>query len=223
MIYLLLFLSGILSFFSPCMMSLIPLYVTYFAGSEGNKKNTIQNAFAFCIGFSTVFIFIGIVFSTLYIYLGNKIVYLHYVVGTILILLGLDLLGIVNVRFKFFPNKAIDIKANRLNVKKSFLFGITFALTFSPCIDVYFGTALVLVTSNMTTDAIKGGVQIVFYTLGLTVPFMFSAIAVDKLKRTFDFIKNNNDKINNFSGIFIIIMGFLVFFGIHNKISIYFS
>ncbi len=221
MIYFLLFISGMLTFFAPCILPLVPLYLSYLTGTKSNKKKSISNAIAFCCGFTLIFVAVGVIFSTVYIALGSKIVYLHYFLGIIIILFGLNFLGVNIIKIPSINKKNLEVDITNINFFKSFLFGVVFALSFSPCLNAYLGTALALASSTNTTDAIVGGVQILFFALGLSVPFLLSAILIEHMKNTMTFMKKHMNIINKISGLFMIFMGILIFFGLHNKIAMF--
>ncbi len=223
MIYLVMFFSGILTFVSPCFLPLLPLYISYMAGNQGDKKTTIKNSLAFCLGFTIAFLIIGVVFSNLYIAFAKEMEYVRIIMGIIIIIFGLDFLGFNIIKFKRSNFFNVDVDVSNLNVYKSFVFGLVFSISHSHCLNVFLGTALVLTASSDSLSAINGFLQILVYSLGLSLPFLLFALLIDKLNSTFDFLKKNMESIRKLSGYFIILMGILIILNIQDKIILYFS
>ena len=145
MTYLLTFLEGLASFISPCILPLVPLYITYFSGSNttGTKKAFV-NSLAFVLGFTLIFVLMAVLTSTLGAFVSENMKYIKYVFGGLTILLGLVYLNIFH--FKFL-NTALNIKFDLQNlyIIRSFIFGILFSISHTPCIGYFIGSALMLV------------------------------------------------------------------------------
>ena len=204
--YLFTFLEGIASFISPCMLPMLPIYISYFAGNKENKKSrTLFNSIGFVIGFTLVFILFSILASTF----GNIVTgiskYVKVIFGILIIIIGLNYMSILNI--KQVENKA---SVKDLNFFKALIFGIMFSISWTPCIGSFLTSALLLVAEKSTI--IKGIVLMLLYSLGLGIPFIISAVIIDKLKNVFDFIKKNYNKFEKISGVILIIMGIYVIF-----------
>ena len=205
--YLFTFLEGIASFISPCMLPMLPIYISYFVGKdEKNIKKAILNALGFVIGFTIIFILLSIFASQIGSLIGN-FKYIKILFGIIIILLGLNYMEILKLKFL---NKFTNIKVNteNLNFIKSIMFGILFSISWTPCIGTFLSSALILVAKGQ--DLIKGLILMILYSIGLGIPFILSVVLIEKLKNVFDFIKKNYSVIKKISGIILIIMGIYI-------------
>lgn len=209
--YLFIFLEGIASFISPCLLPMIPIYISYFIGeNDKTEKKKILNAIGFVLGFTFVFIILSIFASTLGSIILSKVNYIKIIFGIIIILLGLNYAELIKIKFL---NKSKGIKANTkdLNFIKSLLFGIFFSISWTPCIGTFLSSALLLIAEKQ--DILKGIILILIYSAGLGIPFIASVILIEKLKNAFNFIKKNYGIIKKVSGLILIIMGiYMIFF-----------
>ena len=208
--YLFTFLEGFASFISPCVLPLLPIYISYFAGSENKKNKGITNALAFVIGFSIVFLLLAIFANRLGSVLAEWMKYIRIIFGVLIILLGLNYVEIFN--FKIFDRfKKFQANVNDLNFIKSLIFGMLFSISMSPCVGTFLTSALLLIATQ--SNMLKGLLLIMLYCLGLGIPFIVSAVLIDKLKNVFSFIKKHYKAIKIVSGIILIGMGiYLMFF-----------
>ncbi len=220
--YILTFLSGILAFLSPCILPMIPIYVSYMAGNSNNKQNTIINAIAFCLGFTFTFTIFGVISALLSTALGSNSYLLNIILGLIVVLYGLNMLG-VNIIKLNINIKHINANVNKLNFIKSFVFGVVFSLAHSPCLNAFLGTALILTMSSDLGTTYEGALMLLSFSSGLAIPFLLSAILIGELNSTFSFLKNNMNKIEKISGIFLVIMGILISTGLLTKFALYIS
>ena len=210
MVYILTFLEGIASFISPCVLPLLPIYISYFAGSKQEKRKAVINATAFVIGFSIVFILLAIVSNRL----GRTIIeyagFIKILFGIIIIILGLNYMEILKFDiFSKFKKTNADVK--NLNFIRSILFWILFSVSMTPCIGTFLSSALLLIASK--ESLLEGLILITLYCVGLGIPFIISAGLIDKLKSTFSFIKKHFLVVKIISGLTLIIMGiYLIFF-----------
>lgn len=212
MAYFITFLEGIISFISPCMLPMLPIYLSYFAGDVGKKNNTLVNSIAFVIGFTLVFCILGIFAGTIGATLKNYQNIVNIVCGIIVILFGLSYLDFINI--KLF--KGINEKKKVNGIFSAFLFGIIFSVNLTPCIGAFLGSALMM--ASVSGTALKGVLLLLVYSLGLGIPIVISAMLLKKLNSAFNFIKKNYKIINNICGVFLIIIGVLMIFGIMNNI-----
>lgn len=208
--YVFTFLEGFASFISPCLLPMLPIYISYFMGDkENDNKKTIINSIGFVLGFTIVFLLMAIFASTVGIFVSKYLKYIKVIFGIIVILLGLNYMEILN--FKFLNNsKGINMKVKNLNFLKSMLFGILFSISWTPCVGTFLGSALLLVAKG--NDLLKGIILMLLYSVGLGIPFVISVILMEKLKSIFDFIKKNYGVIKRICGIVLIIMGIYIMF-----------
>lgn len=208
MIYLITFLEGFISFISPCMLPMIPIYLTYFAGDANKKHNTIANAVCFVIGFTVVFCLLGIFAGTIGAFLRNYQVIVNLICGIVVILFGFSYLEFIPL--KFFKG------SSKNNTKitggfSAFLFGIIFSINLTPCVGAFLGSALMMASAVGTT--LKGVLLLLVYSLGLGIPMILSAILIQKLRTVLEWIKKHYKVINNICGIFLIFIGVVIAFG----------
>lgn len=213
MIYLITFLEGIISFISPCMLPMIPIYVTYFAGETNKKNNTVINAISFVIGFTLVFSILGVFSGTIGALLKNYQGVVNVVCGIIVILFGLNYLNVIHIELFKGKNKN---GTKITGIFSAFLFGIVFSINLTPCIGAFLGSALMMASASGT--ALKGVALLFVYSLGLGIPIICSAILIKKLNSVFDFIKKHYKLINSICGIFLIIVGISMALGIMNNL-----
>lgn len=208
--YIFTFLEGIASFISPCILPMLPIYISYFVG-EDNKKTSkpVVNSIGFVLGFTTVFLILSIFASSLGRLISGGITYIKIVFGIIIILLGLNYMEILNVKF-INKTKRVQADTKDLNFVKAFIFGILFSISWTPCIGTFLSSALLLIAKEQ--DMLKGIILMLIYSVGLGIPFVISAIFIEKLKEIFDFVKRNYGKIKKISGLVLILMGIYMFF-----------
>ncbi len=217
--YLLSFLEGIITFISPCLLPMLPVYISYFAADteSKSKKTAVINSISFVLGFTVVFValgaFSGILGSLLLVY--SRQVYL--VSGLLIILFGLSVLGIIKLPLLNIFNKS-NGQGKKRGVLSSFVFGLVFSVCWTPCVGAFLGSALILAATS--GNAVQGIIMLLLYSLGLGIPFIISALLLDKLKTSFDFIKRHYKVINTISGIVLIILGILI---ATNIISVFYS
>lgn len=208
--YLIVFLEGIVTFISPCLLPLLPLYLIYFSGSDINssKKTVLRNTLGFVLGFTIVFVILGTFASTLGIALRRHQRIVDLVAGIIIILFGINFTGLINLKFlnssKLSSNKSFKPKG----FFSSILFGIVFSISWTPCLTAFLGTALLLASKQETI--VQGVIMLLLYSLGLAIPFILSSLLIEKLKTTLDFIKRNFKTISVVCGILLIILGIIM-------------
>lgn len=213
--YFISFLEGVITFISPCLLPMLPVYISYFAGGSDERKTsrTLINAFGFVLGFTTVFVLLGALAGTLGSFLIKYQVAVNIVTGLIVIFFGLNFLGVFKLNiFKGMSDKA---KTDNLGFFSSLLFGIVFSVGWTPCVGAFLGSALMLASSQ--GQVLKGVIMLLLYSLGLGVPFIASAVLIDKLKGTFDFIKKHYNIINIICGCILILVGILMMSGLLTK------
>jgi len=208
--YILTFLEGIASFISPCLLPMVPIYISYFIGEdENNNKKAILNSVAFVLGFTSVFLILSIFASQLGAILSQNIRYIKIFFGIVIILFGLNYMGLLNIGF-LNKSKIKSMDTKNFNFLKAMLFGILFSVSWTPCIGTFLSSALLLIAKEQ--DILKGIILMLLYSIGLGIPFIISAILIEKLKNVFDFIKKHYDVIKKISGVILIGAGIYMIF-----------
>jgi len=203
--YILIFLEGIASFISPCLLPMVPIYISYFIGEDNNNnKKAILNSVGFVLGFTIVFLILSIFASSLGAILSSNIRYIKIFFGIVIILFGLNYMGVLNIGF-LNKTKVKNIDTKNFNFFKAVLFGILFSISWTPCIGTFLSSALLLIAKGQ--DIFKGIVMMLIYSIGLGIPFIISAILIEKLKKVFDFIKKHYDVIKKISSVILIVAG----------------
>ncbi len=209
--YLFTFIEGVASFISPCLLPMVPIYLSYFIG-EDNKENSkeVVNSIGFVLGFSIVFLILSIFASKLGSIISSNIKYIKILFGIIIIALGLNYMEILKINFlNKISMKKIDNK--NFNFLKAMLFGILFSISWTPCIGTFLSSALLLVAKQQ--DILKGIIMMLLYSIGLGLPFIISAFLIEKLKNIFNFIKKHYNVIKKISGIILILSSvYMIFF-----------
>lgn len=216
--YLLLFLEGIITFISPCLLPMIPIYVTYFAGGkeERTTKKTLINSLGFVLGFTLVFVSLGALAGTLGSFLTKYQTVVNVVTGLVVVFFGLNFLGILKLNIFRGANNKVATK--EMGFFSALLFGIVFSIGWTPCVGAFLGSALMIVAQQGET--LKGVIMLLLYSMGLGIPFVVSALLIDKLKGAFSFIKKHYGVINTVCGILLIAIGVLMMTGLLNKVLV---
>ncbi len=210
MLYLITFLEGIITFLSPCVLPMIPIYIAYLSAGHKNTKSTLINAIGFTLGFTLVFLIFGTLFSTIATSLSINNSTIKMICSFIIILLGINYLFDISIIKGLNINFNFD--TNNLNFFKSLIFGAIFSISWSHCITTFLGVAI---AKSLTLGSrLEGILLILTYSLGLSIPFLLSALLLDQLADTFNFIKKNYKTINKVSGIFLIAVGLLMAFNL---------
>lgn len=209
--YFISFLEGMITFISPCLLPMLPVYISYFAGggSRSTKKSLI-GAIGFVTGFTIVFVVMGALAGTLGGWLREYQGLVNVVSGLIVILFGLHFLGVV--KWNLFKGSKRGIHTEKNGFFSSVLFGLVFSVGWTPCVGVFLGSALML--ASQQGHVMEGMLMLLCYSLGLGIPFLLSAVLIDYLKSTFDFIKRNYKVINLMSGSLLVIIGILMMTGL---------
>ena len=212
--YLISFLEGIVTFISPCLLPMLPIYISYFAGgSERSTARTLTCASGFVLGFTAVFVAMGALAGTLGSFLIRYQTLVNIVLGGIVILFGLNYLGVLNLNL--FKGMRGDVKTGDMNFLSAFVFGVVFSVGWTPCVGVFLGSALML--ASQQGSALVGTMMLLSYSLGLGVPFLVSAVLIDQLKGAFTFIKRNYAVVNKVCGSLLVAVGVLMATGLLNR------
>ena len=213
--YLIVFLEGIITFISPCLLPMLPIYVSYFAGSEAqDTQKTLLHAFGFVLGFTLVFMALGALAGTLGSFLTAYQNVVNLVCGLIVIFFGLHFLGVFQLNLFRGSRKAI--RTRNLGFFSAMVLGFICSLCWTPCVGAFLGSALML--ASQQGPVLSGMLMLLIYSLGLGLPFLISAVLIDRLKSAFDWIKSHYAIIQLFSGSFLILVGVLMATGLLGRL-----
>jgi cytochrome c-type biogenesis protein len=209
------FLEGVITFISPCLLPMLPIYISYFAGGGVRTvRKTLLGAIGFVVGFSCIFVMLGALAGTLGSFLKSHQTAVNIVSGIIVIFFGLNFLGLFNIHL-FRGSKRSGVK-NDMNFLSALLFGVIFSLGWTPCVGAFLGSALML--ASQQAHVLKGMLMLLAYSLGLGIPFILSAVLIDYLKSAFNWIKSHYRIINIISGCLLIFIGILMATGSLGKL-----
>ena len=209
--YLIAFGAGLISFLSPCVLPLIPGYISYISGQSLqeilNKKQTnIFPLILFCLGFSTVFVILGASASFLGQTLLQNSEILRILAGIIIVIFSLQLIGIINISYLNFE-KRFDAKESR-NILFPYVIGVAFGFGWTPCIGPILGSILALASIEETLS--KAIIMLIFYSLGLAIPFVLSGYLIQRFLLFSKNFKKNINLISKIGGITLLITGILI-------------
>jgi len=211
--YFIAFLEGVITFISPCLLPMLPIYISYFAGGgERKTSKTLKNATGFILGFTIIFVLMGALAGSFGQLLNKYSTIVNIVTGLIVIFFGLNFIGVF--KLNIFKGTTFA-KTDNLGFFSSVMFGVVFSIGWTPCVGAFLGSALMLATSQ--GNVLQGVVMLLLYSLGLGIPFFISALLIDKLKGTFSFIKKHYKIINTVSGALLIVVGVLMATGLFGK------
>ena len=208
--YFISFLEGIITFISPCLLPMLPVYVSYFAGGgERTSGKTLVGASGFVLGFTAVFVAMGALAGSLGAFLREYKIWVDLVGGIIVIMFGLNYLGIL--KLDLFRGLGARVRGG-MGFFSAMLFGIVFSVGWTPCVGAFLGSALMLASQQGTVK--EGMGMLLTYSLGLGIPFLLSAVLIDRLKHAFDWIKRNYKTVNILCGGLLILVGLLMATGL---------
>jgi cytochrome c-type biogenesis protein len=241
--YLITFLEGVVTFLSPCMLPLLPIYLSFFAGgadvgatgadatageSKPNEANvadpnaanpaaqpasrrssvahTLLCAVCFVLGFGLVFVAMGAFAGTLGALLLRYRRVLDIVCGAVVVALGLSYLGVLPL--PSFGRSSTGARGPVRSPLGCFIFGMVFSVSWTPCVSTFLGSALSLAAAS--ASATKGVALLTCYSLGLGLPFVLAALAVDQLSGAFGWVKQHYDVVNKVCGVLLVVVGLLM-------------
>ena len=209
------FLEGIITFISPCLLPMLPIYISYFAGGgERTMKKTLVNALGFVLGFTIVFMVMGALAGTLGSFLKSHQTAVNIVGGAIVMVFGLNFMGVFNLNI--FRGSDRQVNTDNMSFLSALVFGLVFSIGWTPCVGAFLGSALML--AGQAGHVMQGMGMLLSYSLGLAVPFLISAVLIDQLKTTFDWIKQHYTMINRISGGFLVLVGLLMATGMLGRL-----
>lgn len=224
--YLLTFLEGVITFVSPCLLPLLPVYLAYFAGGNDGDvligtqdkagdaqslRKTIVCALGFVLGFSAIFVMLGAGAGAVGALLVRHRQVVNVTCGAIMVLLGLNYLGVLSVGVLNQTRRRGPASGSR-GLAGSVLFGVVFAIGWSPCVGTFLASALGLAASS--ANALEGVGLLLCYSAGLGLPFVLSAVLVNQLEGAFAWVKRHYDIINKVCGALLVMEGILMACGL---------
>jgi len=228
--FILIFLEGFLSFFSPCVLPLIPVYISYLAGngkkinSDGTivyeRKKVLLNTMFFVGGISSVFFLLGLSFSALGTFFNQNRVIFSRIGGTIIIIMGLVQLDLIHINFlKMEKRIHLELNSEKMNPIIAYVMGFTFSFAWTPCV----GPALssVLIVASNANNAFSGNMLVLIYSLGFIIPFIILGMFTTEALNFFKDKRNLVKYTIKVGGIILIIIGIMTFTGTFSTISKY--
>lgn len=209
---LLTFLEGIITFVSPCILPMLPIYLAYFAGDagaedEGRTRRTIICALGFVLGFGMLFTLLGAFAGTLGSFLVRYQRVLDVVCGAVVVLLGLNYLGVLRIGV-LERTGGVQTRVRPKTFASSVAFGMVFGLSWTPCVGTFLASALSLAAASGSTMAGVG--LLACYSLGLGVPFIISAVLIEQLEGAFAWVKTHYAVIDRVCGVLLVAVGVLM-------------
>lgn len=209
-------LAGVISFLSPCVLPLVPGYLGYVAGNAAPKSRVMLGATLFVLGFTTVFVSLGVVAGTAGLLFITRSPWVQAVLGLLVVLLGLVMIG----RFGFMQRTFKLPISPKTGLWGAPLLGVVFALGWTPCIGPTL--AAVLVMASDSGDPARGAILATIYSLGMGVPFILIAAGFGWATRSVDFIKRHLRALNLFGGGLLIVIGVLIATGLWSQLMTWF-
>ena len=208
--YFISFLEGVITFISPCLLPMLPVYVSYFAGGgQRTGRKTLLSASGFVLGFTAVFVAMGALAGSLGAFLREYKTWVDLVGGLIVIAFGLNYLGVL--KLSFFKGFGGAVRSD-MGFFSALIFGIVFSVGWTPCVGAFLGSALML--ASQQGRVLEGMGMLLCYSLGLGVPFLLSAVLIDRLKDAFAWIKSHYKIVNILCGSLLVLVGILMATGL---------
>ena len=212
--YLISFLEGIITFISPCLLPMLPIYISYFAGGSRSTRKTLLGACGFVVGFTLVFVSMGALAGTLGGLVRRYQTAVNIFCGVVMILFGLNYMGLV--RLNLFRGGTGRTMQRSGGFFSAVLFGMVFSVGWTPCVGAFLGSALMM--ASQQGQAAEGMLMLLAYSVGLGIPFLVSAVLIDKLKGAFNWIKMHYNAVNLVCGALLVFVGVLMATGTLGRI-----
>lgn len=212
--YLLTFIEGIITFVSPCLLPVLPVYLSFFAGKSGTahqKNETLRGALGFVLGFTIAFTLMGALAGGIGAALAGWSGLLEKLGGAIILLFGLNYLGVLSIGFLNRVTR-MEVSDQKPGFVASLLFGFAFSIGWTPCVGAFLGSALLIASQQGSVT--QGMLLLLCYCAGLGIPFILSALLIEQLESTLRWVKRHYRVINLFSGGMLVLMGILMMTGL---------
>lgn len=220
------FFGGLLTFLSPCVLPLLPIYLSYMAGTQSSGsevspeekklglRHSLFNALAFSAGFTVSFVLIGVLFYGVVSQFRTGDLF-SKIMGVVLIILGIHTIGIYRIPLLMRDSRKLDVKINTYTIGGSFILGVVFAAGWSPCIGPILATILALSSSSDTM--VSAVVMMLTFSFGLAIPFIIAALLVNKASEWASRNSRYTIWVERTTGLFILVFGLiLLFVSIHD-------
>jgi cytochrome c-type biogenesis protein len=221
------FLAGLASFLSPCVFSLVPVYISYLGGRKASQTltagdspgsyDTVIHGLAFILGFSAVFITLGMAAGALGSILSPIRYWLTRIGGIVVIIFGLNMIGLIRIPFLQYDLRHHTALQKTTGLLPSFLMGVFFSAGWTPCVGPTLGAILTMAMSG--GSLVNGAALLSMYSLGLGIPFLLAALAIDWISR---FIKRYSRYLRYIEivmGLVLVIIGIMLFLGTFNQLA----
>lgn len=219
MVYFVSFLEGMITFISPCLLPMLPVYVSWFAGGgERSIKKTFACAAGFVLGFTLVFMGLGALAGTLGSFLKSHQTLVNVVSGVIVMVFGLNFLGVLKLNL-FSGGSGRTVQNG--GFFSAVVFGAVFSVSWTPCVGAFLGSALML--ASQQGKVLTGMKMLLCYSMGLGIPFLVSALLIDRMKEALAVIKRNYSLINRICGGFLVLVGILMATGMLGRLLLVLS
>ncbi len=207
--------AGLLSFVSPCVLPLVPAFLADLTGvaargEAASRRGSFAHALVFVLGFSAVFTLLWVGIAAFAAVAGDLVFWAQRVGGALLILLGLHMLGVITVPFLAMTRQA-NVTSRTPSLGRSFAIGVSFGAGWTPCVGPYLAAILTLLLT--TSDLGSGATLLLAYALGLGVPFLVAALALDRLRGMLRALQRHARVIEIAGGTLVIAMGVLLVSG----------
>ncbi|HSO11813.1 MAG TPA: cytochrome c biogenesis protein CcdA [Anaerolineales bacterium] len=218
------FLAGLASFLSPCVFSLVPAYIGYLGGraaggetTESNRFTTFTHGLAFVLGFSVVFIALGVATASLGRLLFDLREIFAKVGGVVVIIFGLHMIGVFRLKFLEYDTRVQQVPDRKWGYLSSVLMGVFFSAGWAPCVGPVLGAILTLALNG---GSVSTGVTLLSaYSAGLAIPFLIAALGVGWVSLTLRKYGKAMHYVEIGMGIILIIVGFMLFSGLFGRIA----
>lgn len=218
------FIAGLASFLSPCVLSLVPAYISYLGGraaggiTSGEKRwLTFIHGVFFILGFSTVFILVNIIAAALGIALFDLRIWLARIGGVIVVIFGLHMIGILRIPFLEYDLRVHEQADHNLGFLASFLMGIFFSAGWSPCIGPILGSIMTFAINS--GDILQGVFLGSAYSAGMAIPFLAAALGINWVALILRKYSRFMRIIEISMGVLLVIIGFMLLFGVFNLMA----
>jgi len=223
------FWAGVLSFISPCVLPLVPAYIARLSGAtisaEGQtaaqRAHTFFHALAFVVGFSLVFVVLGVSVGLMGQVIQRYMVLLRQIGGLALVVLGLNVAGVLKIPWLYSEKKVHYRPGARASYLASFLVGVVFSLGWTPCVGPILAAILLYASASQTV--LQGAILLVAYALGLGIPFLITGLALTTVSDYLQKLNRHMGLVSLISGVLLVLMGILIFTNSLAQLSQYFS
>jgi len=215
------FFSGVVSFFAPCIMPLLPAYISYVTGVslkelkaengvEKYKKEIISSSLWYILGFSVLFVLMGTTAASLGSVFRQNRDMMELLGGILIMVLSLHFMNLIRIPILASGfHLSLPKWTNHLGKARAFIMGMIFAVAWTPCVGAVLGAILTLAATSQT--AITGAMLLLFYSLGISIPFLFVSVLILKTPKLLKLIQKYMVIVSKISGVLLFMIGFLLF------------